>query len=147
MGLLKYAGSLEKVNLTFLEVVYFCKSSVAESYLEDYLKGYALSMTRTGQVVIVGSDYLRLSPASMVAYLDKSSVLKEKAFEVRKAKLLAAGKVHRLKTIKGHAVDSDYEVPTIDHEPGSQPSKSKRGSKNAAASKQPYDKGDYTMST
>lgn len=144
MGLLKYAGTLERVGLSFLEVVYFSHNSLSDSYLEDYCKGYALSMTKSGQVVLVGSDYLGGSMASMIAYLDKSSVVREPVFLKRKEKLLNAGRVSRLKMHKHVTADIEYEVPTIDSDPTISGTKSaKRKPPKALA----YKEGDFTIST
>ena len=144
MGVLKYAGTLERVGLSFLEVVYFSHNSLSDSYLEDYCKGYALSMTKAGQVVLVGSDYLGGSTASMIAYLDKSSVVRESVFLKRKEKLLKAGRVNRLKLHKHVTTDIEYEVPTIDSEPGQTVGKT---SKRKATKPHTYSSGDFTVST
>jgi hypothetical protein len=143
MGLLKYAGTLEKAGLSFLEVVYFSHASVTDSYLEDYVKGYALCLTRTGQVVLVGSDYLGGSSASMIAYLDKGSVLRESVFLKRKEKLLDAGRVHRLKTVKHKLPDADYVVPTIDDEPNAGVKTAKKRTSRSPK----YNTGDFTIET
>lgn len=147
MGVLKYAGSLEKAGLTFLEVCYFCNCPPAQAFLEDYFCGFAVAMTRSGQIVLVGADYLKAMPSSMIAYLDKSSVLREEVFLARKEKLMASGKIHRPVHIKGartqQAVLPDYEVPTIDDDP----SLKKKGSDSTR--KQPkgyvYKQGDYSI--
>ena len=117
MGLLKYAGTLEKAGLTFLEECYFCSAPLAEAYLEDFTRGYALTMTKSGQVVLVGSDYLKASSASMVAYLDKASVLNDAAFQKCKDRCMESGRVYRPRRPKVVMSTLDYNVPTIDDEP------------------------------
>ena len=148
MGVLKYAGSLEKVGLTFLEKVYFTHSTPTEAYLEDYYCGYALAMTRSGQVVLVGSDYLKASSASMTAYLDKGSVLREEVFAKRKEKLVALGKIYRLKSIKKPRGSSDVEhvIPTIDEGPVA-PTSSKKGKMKKPNADYEYKEGDYDITT
>jgi hypothetical protein len=91
MGILKYAGSLERAGLTFFEVVYFCNAPPTDAYLEDYCFGYAIAMTRAGQVVVVGSDYLKASPSSLIAYLDKGSILREHVFPETQRKAYGFG--------------------------------------------------------
>jgi hypothetical protein len=149
MGILKYAGSLEKVGLTFLEVVYFTHTTPTTAYLEDYYCGYALAMTRTGQVVIVGSDYLKSSASSMIAYLDKGSVLRSEVFAKRKEVLLREGKIYRLKSIKRPRPDTDVDhvIPTIDDGPVAPVSKKGKGKMKKADEDYSYKEGDYLIST
>lgn len=147
MGVLKYAGSLERAGLTFLEVCYFCNCPPETAYLEDYFYGYALSMTRSGQIVLVGSDYLRQSPTSLVAYLDKGSVLREAVFQKRKDRLCDEGKIHRLRSILGprRATDEGYVIPTIDDAPKAPKTKGKKGTSRKTDPGYVYKDGDYAM--
>lgn len=147
MGILKYAGSLEKVGLTFLEVVYFTHTTPTTAYLEDYYCGYALAMTRTGQVVLVGSDYLKSSAASMIAYLDKGSVLRANVFAKRKEALVREGKIHRLKSIKRPRpeTDVDHVVPTIDEGPVAPAPKNRKGKPRKVDPDYEYKEGDYLI--
>ena len=135
MGLLKYAGSLERAGLHFLEKCYFCHTPADKAYLEDYSCGYALTMTRAGQVVIVGNDFLKASPAAMIAYLAKSSVLKEKEFKKRFDKCVSQGRIQKPQTAKAIASGVDYEVPTIDNEPTGETKKSRRRKANVIPAK------------
>ena len=148
MGVLKYAGSLERAGLTFFEMCYFCNCPPEAAYLEDYFYGYAMSMTKGGQIVLVGSDYLRQSPTSMVAYLDKGSILREAVFQKRKDKLCDEGKIHRLKSIVNprRLTDEGYVIPTIDEAPRAP--KSKKKGKTGSRKSDPdyvYKEGDYSM--
>lgn len=116
MGVLKYAGSLEKHNMTFLQEVYFCTGHEQEAYLDDYFKGFVLGVGKTGEFIVVGTDYLQASKNSTLAYLSAASVLTEEAFVKRRKKLVAAGKLGKPKTVK--AVNNNtYVVPTIDEAP------------------------------
>ena len=150
MGVLKYAGSLEKAGLQFFEMCYFCNCPPETAHLEDYFYGYAIAATRSGQVVLVGSDYLRQAPSSLVAYLDKGSILREAVFQKRKDKLCAEGKIHRLRSSVGtrRLEDEGYVVPTIDDEPKAlKTKKGKRGSMRKTDKDYVYKDGDYAIST
>lgn len=112
MAVLKYAGSLERIGLTFLEEVYF---STGE-YLDSYYKGYAIGVGKNNDVIIVGTDYLNCSRSSTMAHLNKTSVIKLKDFNKIRDKLINSGKISSPRIAKLVA-DNKYEVPTIDKEP------------------------------
>lgn len=116
LGTLKYAGSLEKIGMSFLEECYFSLGSTTEAYLDDYVKGYVIGLNKGGGVIVVGTDYLQGSHNSMIAYLDTKSILTEKKFNALRVKLVALGKIRKPKVI--HLVKKgQYEVPTIDEAP------------------------------
>ena len=126
LGVFKYAGSLERAGLHFLQKVYFCHAPAATAYLEDYSCGYALNLTRSGQVVIVGDDYLKASSSALIAYLAKSSVLTEDEFKKRFERCVKQGRIQKPKTAKAIAAGIDYDVPTIDDEPTGEVRKTRR---------------------
>ena len=117
MSVLKYAGTLERVGMTFLEECFFCLSSEQEAYLDDYCRGYVVGLNKTGGLIIVGTDFLQGSKNSMIAYLDKSSVLNEEQFRVRRKNLVDKGKI-RKPLVARMEKKNLYIVPTIDDGPG-----------------------------
>lgn len=145
MGVLKYAGSLESAGLQFLEQCYFCHKPADSAYLEDYSKGYALTMTKSGQVVLVGNDFLNNSPAAMVAYISKSSIIQEAAFLKRVERCIDLGRIHNPKTAKRISAGVDYVVPTIDDAPQPPKTKGKKGGTRKTDKDYVYKDGDYAM--
>ena len=119
MGMLKYAGSLERIGMTFMQEVYFCMSSEQEAYLDDYYRGYVIGLNKAGGVIIVGTDYLQGSKNSMIAYLDKSSVLTETQFNNRRRGLVNQGKIRKPMILRLEKKNK-YIVPTIDEAPPEQ---------------------------
>ncbi len=127
LGVLKYAGSLERHGLQFLEERYF---KLGDNYLDNYYKGYVIGVGKNGEFILVGTDYLNCSKASTLAYLDKSSLLDEKRFEKEKTILLSQGRVKSPKVARLVARD-EYQVPTIDNEPkGEKKVKKRSGNKD-----------------
>lgn len=116
MGVLKYAGSLEKHDMTFMQEVYFCSGNEQDAYLDDYFKGYVLGVGKSGEFIIVGTDYLQSAKNSTFAYLSRESVLTEEQFIKRRKKLAMHGRLGKPKTVR--AVNNNtYVVPTIDEAP------------------------------
>jgi hypothetical protein len=138
MGTLKYAGSLEKVGMTFLQECYFCMGSEQEAYLDDYMKGFVVGLNKAGGLIVVGTDFLQGSKNSMVAYLDKASILDEKGFNRRRKKLVELGKIRKPQVIR-MVKKNTYVVPTLDDGPqvAGKTTKGKRG--GAGKSEHPRD--------
>lgn len=138
MGILKYAGSLEKHDMTFLQEVYFCAGNEQDAYLDDYFKGYVLGVGKSGEFIVVGTDYLQSAKNSTFAYLSRESVLTEEQFVRRRKKLAVHGRLGKPKTVK--AVNNNtYVVPTIDEAP--------TGEKVTSARKKKLSKADLTIET
>lgn len=137
MGMLKYAGTLERVNLTFLQECFFTLGSTQEAYLDDYCRGYAAGVDKHGSVIVVGSGYLQGAKGAMIAYLDKGSVLTAEKFGLLRKQLVGLGKI-RKPSIARLERKGDYEVPTIDDEPNGAKGKGERrgGSKDRRFSKE-----------
>ena len=115
-GLLKYAGSLSTVGLSFLEECYFCLCAEQQAVLEDYMRGYVVGLNKAGGIIVVGTDFLQGGKDSAIAYLGKSSLLTEDQFAKVRRRLLDLGKVRRQKVIK-IALQNQYVVPTMDEAP------------------------------
>lgn len=116
MGMLKYAGSLERIGMSFLQECFFCMSSEQEAYLDDYYRGYIVGLNKAGGVIIVGTDFLQGSKNSMIAYLDKVSVLTEQQFALRRKSLVTRGKIKKPLVARLEKKNM-YIVPTIDEAP------------------------------
>lgn len=125
MGILKYAGSLDKAGYSFFQEVYFSLGSRKDAYLDDYYKGYALALVRGGQIAVVGHDFLNAAKGSTIAHLDKSSLLTKEQFDKQKKRLVELGMIRKPQVIK-LVKSNTYEVPTIDNAPQGEKAKPKK---------------------
>lgn len=113
MGMLKYAGALERMGYTFLEEVYF---TVSDEYLESYYKGFVIGVGKMNELIIVGTDYLQASKTTTIAYLSKDSVLNAEKFKKYARKCIEEGKFHKPQTKKA-VISQTHVVPTMDSAP------------------------------
>lgn len=116
MGLFKCAGSLENTGFVFLQKVYF---RLGDDFLENYYSGFVLCKGPNRTISIVGESYLSGDASAPLANLIKSSIMTWDAFKEKRDKLIAQGKLLRLKSTKKVVYD-DYEPPSLDAPPPEQ---------------------------
>lgn len=114
MGLLRNAASLDKLNLSFMQTVYF---TTGGDCLENWYKGYALSAgPDRGTVMVLGSDALKANRTLCTALLMRATlVTSHREFRKIKEALISKGKLNKLppKLQKKYS-DEEYDPPTLD---------------------------------
>lgn len=142
MGMLKYAGSLERLGYQFLQEVYF---TVSDEYLESYYKGYVIGVGKAHELIIVGTDYLQASKATTIAYLSKESVMSADKFARYAKKCVEQGKFYKPQTKKA-VLSDNHIVPTLDNSPiGERGDKKARKNKGGAGSGRTVDTSKFVI--
>lgn len=121
IAVLRQAGKAAKKNpnLPFGTKVYF---KTGADVLKSYLCGYVVGYTSSGELVLTGSSDRRSAGSAFFAYLlPSTTLLTPKAWKEKKKELIAAGLITSKKQkVTPAFIDkyTDYEVPTIDSNPG-----------------------------
>lgn len=126
MGLLRNAGSLERVKLTFLQEVFF-KLGQGDA-LDLFYRGYAVARGPDNTVQVLASPVLGGSKALTAAYIARGSVLTRVQFEKARNALTVAGRIYHVPR-KPRVQISDafaYEPPTFDTSPEELEARAKR---------------------
>jgi len=126
MGLLKGAGSLDRVKLTFLQEVFF-KLGQGDA-LDLYYRGYVVARGADNTVQVLASPALGTSKAMTAAYIARSSVLTRAQFERVRSQLVADGCIYHVPRKPKHVIAdaSAYEPPTFDTSPEELEARAKR---------------------
>jgi hypothetical protein len=124
VGLLRQQTKLQRAGFTFLEKVYL---KIGSNHLSNYFGAYCMGVGPDGEILLVGSDYLKQSKSSVVVQALPSSLIDGKEFQKIKTTLIAQGKispeVKLRETISAHI---EYEPPTFETSPEALEALSKR---------------------
>lgn len=129
MGLFRSASSLERMNLKFLQTVYF---SMGGDCLQNYYRGYVFSAgPEKNTVIVVGQDYIKAHSTACVAQLLRESVItSKKKFNAIKNRLIEAGQLTRLPPkVQAQIIKDDYEPPTFETSPEQLEARANKSSK------------------
>jgi hypothetical protein len=113
VGLLRQQARLQRAGFSFLEKVYL---RVGLNFLGNYFSGYALGVSPTGEVLLVGTNYLARSKSSVVAQVLATSLIREPDFEKIRQELTKLGKLQQPEDRRAK-VTVEYEPPTFDTSP------------------------------
>lgn len=101
-----------KQGFFLMQPVFF---RIGDDYLDNYFKGYVMSLTSEGDIMMCSSPYLR---GGHVAYaqVTKASLLDEVAMEEKRAYLVERGLIYEPKRPQRNTnvEDEDYVIPTIE---------------------------------
>ena len=103
---------LAKAGFYLMQPLFF---RVGDDYLDNYFKGFALSMTSAGDVMLCSAPYLR-GGKTAYAQVSKQSLLDQFNMDLHRAELIEHGKIYEpRKPHKNTDVDDpDYVIPTIE---------------------------------
>lgn len=116
-GMLKGAGSLDRVKLSFFERVYFTLGR--GDALDCFYSGYVLSRGPDDSVILLASPVFPQANTLTCAQIARSSILRRSDFEKARARLVEAGRLYHVPRKPRHVIDdaTAYEPPTYDTSP------------------------------
>jgi hypothetical protein len=108
----------KKRQYTFGDKLYF---KVGKDFVSNYLAGYVLGYTSSGQLILSGSPDTKTRGSSFVSYVapDSDDLLTPAQWKQKRAQLRQQNKIFdpANRVIKRTSVIDDYEPPTIDSVP------------------------------
>ena len=93
--------------------------AVGGDYIANYLAGFVMGYTSTGQVILCGTPDNRTRGSMYLAYMDEENLLIPHLWRKKRQELFVKGKLQdpRNPLQKVKKVDVDYEPPTLDTAP------------------------------
>lgn len=103
---------ISKLGFYLMQPVYF---RLGEDYLDNYFKGFILSISSTGGLMLCSNPYLQ-GGAPLYAEICKESVLTESMMEEKREQLIASGRLYEPKRPQRNtSVEEDgYIIPTME---------------------------------
>lgn len=129
MGLLRGAGSLDRIKLTFLQEVYF--SLGQPDSLDVIYRGYVVARGPGDTVLLLASPSIGDRKCLTSAHVSRSSLMTRAKFVKMRAELSAQGRIYHVPKKPRHSIaNADaYEPPTFDTSPEELEARAKKAMK------------------